>query len=99
MSSTDELVRFVRETPSEDPSEVTSKRLGLDLPSYTGGRRWSLHQATRRLLDESSKEEEEDEVERSSPCEGLHPMGRGAPIIRGWTGSHAASVWLGSMTW
>ncbi|KAL0447956.1 UNVERIFIED_CONTAM: hypothetical protein Slati_1923500 [Sesamum latifolium] len=71
MSSTDESVRIVGETPGEDPSEATSKRLDSNLPFYTSGRRWSLSQAAHRLLDESSEEEEDDDEEDdgSSPSE------------------------------
>ncbi|KAL0404034.1 UNVERIFIED_CONTAM: hypothetical protein Sradi_2044200 [Sesamum radiatum] len=74
MSSIDESVRFMGEAPSDDPFEATSKRSVPDPSSYTGGQRWSLHQAAvvaRRLLDEPSEEEEEDEEEEvSSPGEG-----------------------------
>ncbi|KAL0405966.1 UNVERIFIED_CONTAM: hypothetical protein Slati_3910500 [Sesamum latifolium] len=58
MSSTDKSIGYVGENLCEDPSEATSKRPGSNPPSYDGGRRWSLCQAARRLLDESSKEEE-----------------------------------------
>ncbi|KAL0411676.1 UNVERIFIED_CONTAM: hypothetical protein Slati_3757300 [Sesamum latifolium] len=56
------------ENLGEDPSEVTSKRSGSNLPSYVGGRRWSLRQAAHRLSDESSEEEEggDEEEEDSS---------------------------------
>ncbi|KAL0427465.1 UNVERIFIED_CONTAM: hypothetical protein Slati_2921300 [Sesamum latifolium] len=56
------------ESLGDDPSEATSKRSGSPLPSYIVGRRWSLRQAARRLLDEPS-EEEGDEEEGSSPGE------------------------------
>ncbi|KAL0308993.1 UNVERIFIED_CONTAM: hypothetical protein Sradi_5841600 [Sesamum radiatum] len=82
MSSTDESVRFVEESVGEDPSKATSKDSGPDHFSYASGRRWSLHQAARRLLDESSKEdkEDDDEEEGSSPCEGdTKPGGSRAP--------------------
>ncbi|KAL0433379.1 UNVERIFIED_CONTAM: hypothetical protein Slati_2672200 [Sesamum latifolium] len=80
MSSTDESVRFVGEVPGDDPSEAMSKRLGPDPSSYTSGQRWSLRQAARRLLDESSKEEK-DEVEGSSSSNGA--LGNEADRVSG----------------
>ncbi|KAL0420355.1 UNVERIFIED_CONTAM: hypothetical protein Slati_3058400 [Sesamum latifolium] len=58
MSSTDESVRYIGENLGDDLSEATSRRSGSPLPSYVAGQRWSLRQAARRLLDESSEEEE-----------------------------------------
>ncbi|KAL0373277.1 UNVERIFIED_CONTAM: hypothetical protein Sradi_3243400 [Sesamum radiatum] len=76
MSSTDESVPYVGESRGDDPSEATSRRSGSPLPSYVAGRRWSLRQAARRLLDESSDEEEDvDEAEGSSPGE-MEPLPR-----------------------
>ncbi|KAL0442189.1 UNVERIFIED_CONTAM: hypothetical protein Sradi_0157800 [Sesamum radiatum] len=69
MSSTDESIRYVGENLGEDPSKATSKRSGSHPQSSTGGRRWSLRQAARHLLDESSTEEDDEKEEDSSPGE------------------------------
>ncbi|KAL0387713.1 UNVERIFIED_CONTAM: hypothetical protein Sradi_2653100 [Sesamum radiatum] len=69
MSSTDESIRYVGENLGEEPSEATSKRSGSHPPSSVGGRRWSLCQAARCLLDESSAGEGNEEEEDSSPGE------------------------------
>ncbi|KAL0408104.1 UNVERIFIED_CONTAM: hypothetical protein Sradi_1744800 [Sesamum radiatum] len=60
MSSTDESIRYMGENLGEDLFEATSRKSGSNLPSYVGGRKWSLCQAVHRLMDESSEEEEED---------------------------------------
>ncbi|KAL0455312.1 UNVERIFIED_CONTAM: hypothetical protein Slati_0870400, partial [Sesamum latifolium] len=67
MSSTDESIRYMGENPGEDPSEATSKRSGSNPPFYASGRRWSLRQAARRLLDESLEGEGDEEEADSSP--------------------------------
>ncbi|KAL0339291.1 UNVERIFIED_CONTAM: hypothetical protein Sangu_1451200 [Sesamum angustifolium] len=80
--ATSESVRFIGESVGEDLSEATSKKSGPDPPSYASAQRWSLCQATRRLLDEFSEEEEEgdDDEEGSSPGEGdTNPGGSKAP--------------------
>ncbi|KAL0446395.1 UNVERIFIED_CONTAM: hypothetical protein Slati_1767400 [Sesamum latifolium] len=85
MSSTDESVRYVGEYLGEDPSEVTSKRSGSPLPSYIGGRRWSLRQAARRFLDESSEDEGDEEEQDSSPSE-IDPVPREERALPGTRG-------------
>ncbi|KAL0453933.1 UNVERIFIED_CONTAM: hypothetical protein Slati_1371400 [Sesamum latifolium] len=103
MSSTDKSARYVGESRGDDPFEATSRRLGSPLPSYVAGRRWSLRQAARRLLDESSEEEEGvGEEEGSSPGRWSLLLGRrrfhlgivGA-VLRGRPGS---PVVLGNWT-
>ncbi|KAL0412326.1 UNVERIFIED_CONTAM: hypothetical protein Sradi_1434300 [Sesamum radiatum] len=77
MSSSDESVCYVGESRGDDPSKATSRRAGSRLPSYVVGRRWSLRQAARRLLDESFEGEEDiEEEEGSSPGEGNLLLGR-----------------------
>ncbi|KAL0456136.1 UNVERIFIED_CONTAM: hypothetical protein Slati_0952800 [Sesamum latifolium] len=66
MSSIDEFIRYMGENLGNDPSEATSKRSGSYPPSYVDGRKWSLCQAAHRFLDESSKEEGDEEEEDSS---------------------------------
>ncbi|KAL0405627.1 UNVERIFIED_CONTAM: hypothetical protein Slati_3876600 [Sesamum latifolium] len=95
MSSTDESVSYVGESQGDDPSEATSRRSGSPLPSYVAGRRWSLRQVARRLLDESSSEEEgvgEEEV--SSPGEMESPP-REERVSSGHRGSRPeGSAWV-----
>ncbi|KAL0394509.1 UNVERIFIED_CONTAM: hypothetical protein Slati_4417100 [Sesamum latifolium] len=95
MSSTDESMHYVGESWSDDPSEATSRRSGSPLPSYVAGRRWSLRQAARHLLDESSEEEENvGEEEGSSPGE-MEPPSREERVFSGNRGSRPeGSAWV-----
>ncbi|KAL0355607.1 UNVERIFIED_CONTAM: hypothetical protein Sradi_4007600 [Sesamum radiatum] len=69
MSSSDESMCYVGESRGDDPSEATFRRSGSPLPSYVADRWWSLRQAARHLLDESSEGEE-----GSSPREREPPL-------------------------
>ncbi|KAL0453581.1 UNVERIFIED_CONTAM: hypothetical protein Slati_1336200 [Sesamum latifolium] len=88
MSSIDESVCYVGKNLGDDLSKATSKRSGSPLPSYVTGRRWSLRQAARRLLDEPSKEE------GSSPGE-MDPLLMEERFSPGNHGSRpAGSAWV-----
>ncbi|KAL0462272.1 UNVERIFIED_CONTAM: hypothetical protein Slati_0114800 [Sesamum latifolium] len=90
MSSIDESVQYV----GENPGEGTSKRSGSPLPSYVTGWRWSLRQAARRLLDESSEEEGNEQEENSSPGE-TDPVSREERVLFGNRGSRpVGSAWV-----
>ncbi|KAK4394331.1 Taxoid 7-beta-hydroxylase [Sesamum angolense] len=73
---------------------ATSKRSGSHPPSYIGGRRWSLRQAGRRLLDKSSTGEDDEEEEDFSAGERdiIHRDERGLPGTRGSRPS--GSTWV-----
>ncbi|KAL0370748.1 UNVERIFIED_CONTAM: hypothetical protein Sangu_0392900 [Sesamum angustifolium] len=62
MASSDDLVRYVRETlSSDDLSEATSRGTGSNSFEPASGQQWSLRLgtvATRCLLDEPSDDEE-----------------------------------------
>ncbi|KAL0444642.1 UNVERIFIED_CONTAM: hypothetical protein Slati_2186900 [Sesamum latifolium] len=94
MSSTDESVHYIGESWGDDPSEATSRRSGSSLPSYIAGRRCSLRQAVRRLLDESSEEEDVGEEEGSSPRE-WESLPREERVVSGnREGRYEASAWV-----
>ncbi|KAL0449181.1 UNVERIFIED_CONTAM: hypothetical protein Slati_1474500 [Sesamum latifolium] len=95
MSSTDELVRYVGENLGDDPSEATSKRSGSPLTSYVAGWRWSLCQAARRLLDEPSEDEGDDEEEEGSSPGEMDPLPREERVLSGNRGSRPmGSAWV-----
>ncbi|KAL0442195.1 UNVERIFIED_CONTAM: hypothetical protein Sradi_0158400 [Sesamum radiatum] len=62
MSFDSRSVQFVGESICEgdDTFEATSRGSGPSPPAHESGRRWSLHQAARQFLPESSREEEEE---------------------------------------
>ncbi|KAL0453760.1 UNVERIFIED_CONTAM: hypothetical protein Slati_1354100 [Sesamum latifolium] len=95
MSSIDESVHYVGESRGDDPFEATSRRSGSPLPSYVAGRRWSLRQVARHLLDESSEEEEDvGEEEGSSPGE-MEPPPKEERVSSGNRASHPeGSAWV-----
>ncbi|KAL0295358.1 UNVERIFIED_CONTAM: hypothetical protein Sradi_6839300 [Sesamum radiatum] len=95
MSFSDESVCYVGESRGDDPSGATSRTLGSPLPSYVAGRRWSLRQAARRLLDESFEREEDiEEKEGSSPGE-REPPPREERVSSGNRGSRPeGSAWV-----
>ncbi|KAL0345384.1 UNVERIFIED_CONTAM: hypothetical protein Sradi_4369700 [Sesamum radiatum] len=76
MSSTDESVQYIGENLGDDPSKATSRRSGSPMPSYIAGRRWSLRQVARRLLNKSSEGEGNvgEEEEGSSPIKMDPPL-------------------------
>ncbi|KAL0342943.1 UNVERIFIED_CONTAM: hypothetical protein Sangu_1181700 [Sesamum angustifolium] len=81
MSSASKSVQFVGESVGEgkEAFEATLRRSGLNPLIQESNPRWSLHQAARRLLDESSKEDEWEEG--SSQGEGdPKPGGNKVPL-------------------